>query len=205
MTPEVRTALRRLDRQFDATRAMPTLIPPSARYRYSIEDVKQGGYLRTAGQTLQVVTISKYVEKGDSGWHELELYSLSNGDTVYLEWEKDDEIEISLNQPAISLREIGKTTEEIEKMSEEDEGSIQYGGRTYHYDDDYPATYVRGGTGQGEPVYTYDFETPDERWCLSVEEWGDEKAGYEYEVYVSEYLEADAIEVLALGAGADAS
>ena len=92
MTPEQRSALRRIDRQFDAVRAMPEPIPPRDRYRHGIEDVRQGGYLRCAGQLYQVVTISAYREKAES-WSELELFSLTSGGTTYLEWEKDDEVE----------------------------------------------------------------------------------------------------------------
>ena len=39
MTPEVRSALRSIDKQFDAVRAMPTPIPSSERHRVGIDDV----------------------------------------------------------------------------------------------------------------------------------------------------------------------
>jgi hypothetical protein len=203
VTPEQRTALRRIDRQFDAVRTMPEPIPPRERYQHGIEDVREGGYLRCAGQLYQVVGISEYRERGES-WSELEVFSLTSGGTTYLEWEKDDEVEISLNGPELSLSEIGVSADQVEAMSEEEEGRISFDGRSYHYDDDYGATYFRGDAAEGEKVYFYDFETKDEKYCLTVEEWGDESAGYEYVAFVSEYIEPDAIEVLVLatdGAG----
>ncbi len=197
MKPDQRAALRRLDRQFDAIRAMPQPIPPRERYRHGIEDVGEGAYLRVGNECHCVESISEYREK-KSRWHELELFGLTSGRTSYLEWEKDDEIEISVNGPELSLADVGVSADDVEEMSEEEEGQITFEGRTYHYDDDYGATYHRSGSSEGEKVYFYDFETKDERFCLTVEEWGDESDGYEYVAFVSEYVEPDAIEIVVL-------
>ncbi len=201
MKPEQRAALRRLDQQFDAVRAMPEPLPQRERYKHGIEDLEVGAYFRIGGELRQVVSMSEYRDK-TSKWHELEVFGVETGETTYVEWEKDDEVEISLNGPELSLSDVGVTADEVEEMSDEDEGTISYGGRKYHYDDDYGATYHRGGGAagdsgdSGEKVYFYDFETKDEKWCLTVEEWGDESEGYEYSVFVSEYYEPDAVEVL---------
>lgn len=224
MTPEQRTALRRIDRQFDAVRAMPAPIPARERYRHGIEDLAVGGYARCGGQLYQVVSISEYREKRESWW-ELECFSLTSGETTSIEWEKDDEIEISVSGPELSLSEVGVTADQVEAMSDAEAGKISFGGRTYHYDDDYGATYFRDGagsgegdgsgegaasgesaaSGKGEKVYFYDFETSDEKYCLAVEEWGDKSSGYEYVAFVSEYVEPDAIEVLVLAGSAQGS
>ncbi len=198
MTPEERAALRRIDLQFEAVRAMPRPIPSAERYRHSIEEVAEGGYIRVAGQIHRVVELSHY-QQTKSRFHELELLGLTSGEMRYIEWEKDDAVEVCFNQPPISLRELGLSADDIEEMSDEEEGTIGHDGKTYHYDDDYKAVYHRSGGGEGEPVYMYDFETADERWCLTVEEWGDEEEGYEYEVYISEYLDPNVVEVLVVG------
>ena len=204
MTPEQRTALRRIDRQFDGVRAMPEPIPLRERYRNGIEDVREGGYLRCAGQLYRVVSISQYREKNES-WSELEVFSLTTGDSTYLEWEKDDQVEISLSGPELSLSDLGVTSDQVEAMSNEEEGRISFDGRSYHYDDDYGATYFRSSGAEGEPVYCYDFESKDEKYSLTVEEWGSENEGYEYSAFVSEYIEPEAVEVLVLAAnGAEA-
>ena len=203
MNPDQRGALRRLDRQFDAIRAMPEPIAPRDRYRHGIEDVRAGAYLRVAGEIHRVESVSEYRDKS-SRWHELELLGLERGESRYVEWEKDDEIEISVNGRELSLREIGVTAEQVEEMSEEEEGSISFDGRTYHYDDDYGATFHRDGEGEGEAVHFYDFETRDERFCLAVEEWGSASKGYEYSAFVAEYVGPDAVEVVALPAPSSA-
>ena len=204
MTPEQRTALRRIDRQFDGVRAMPEPIPMRERYRNGIEDVREGGYLRCAGQLYRVVSISQYREKNES-WSELEVFSLTTGDSTYLEWEKDDQVEISLSGPELSLSDLGVTSDQVEAMSDEEEGRISFDGRSYHYDDDYGATYFRESGAEGEPVYCYDFESKDEKYSLTVEEWGSKNEGYEYSAFVSEYIEPEAVEVLVLAAnGAEA-
>ena len=195
---------------------MENVIPARERYRHGIEELSVDAYLRVGGQPQRVVSVSHYQEK-ESRWYELELFGLETGTTTYVEWEKDDEVEIALNGPELSLGDLGLTADEVEEMSDAESGSISHAGRTYHYDDDYGATYHRDSTAagfgegsaagsgkgaaarSGEKVYFYDFETSDERYCLTIEEWGDEQQGYEYGVFVSEYLEPDAIEVLALG------
>lgn len=204
MTPEQRTALRRIDRQFDAVRAMPEPIPLRERYRSGIEDIGVGAYLRCAGQLFRVESISQYREKNES-WSELEIFSLTTGESTYMEWEKDDEVEVSLNGPEHSLSDLGVTSDQVEDMSDAEEGEISFEGRTYRYDDDYGATYFREPGATGEPVYFYDFETRDEKYCLTVEEWGSASEGYEYSAFVSEYIEPETIEVLVLAAdGAEA-
>jgi hypothetical protein len=204
LTPEQRTALRRIDRQFDAVRTMPEPIPVRERYRLGIEDLTVGSHLRCGGQLYHVVAIGQYKEKSEA-WPELECFSLTSGETTYIEWEKDDEIEISVNGPELSLSDIGVTADQVEAMSEEEEGKITFEGRTFHYDDDYGATYHRDADSPGDKVYFYDFETKDEKFCLTVEEWGDANEGYEYVAFVSEYVEPDAIEVVSLGGASEAS
>ena len=197
---DLRRLQRQLDRQFDAVRSMPPPIEASARYRHGIEDLKPGGYFRLRGIVYNVEAVSEYREKKER-WYELECLSIQRGETVYFEWERDDEVEISLNGAQISLVDLDVTPDQVEEMSNRERGSIEYRSQTFHYDDDYGATYHRDGQTDSEKVYFYDFETQDEKWCLSVEEWGSEQDGYEYQAYVSESVSADEVEVLVVGAG----
>ena len=91
-------------------------------------------------------------------------------------------------------------------MSDEEEGTIRYGGRNYLYDDDYKATYLRAaGEGDGKGGEGLLLRLRDRGRALrllSVEEWGDKDSGYEYEVFVSESLDPESVEVLVIGDGA---
>lgn len=198
--PAERAALRRLDQQFDAIRAMPAPVPPALRHQKSVEELGVGGYLRVAGELYTVTEVNVYRERGGH-WTELALFGLTTGETRSLEWEKDDEIEISFNGSSRSLRELGVGSDRIEEMADDEAGHIDVDGRRFHYDDDYGAHFCRGGTGEPVPVYFYDFETRDERFVLSVEEWGSAQDGYEYEAYVAEYMEPEEIEILVTGGG----
>lgn len=197
---EEREAQIRIDLQFDSIRRMPTPILRAERYRHGIETVVVGGFLKTGGQTYEVRDLSHYSEKSGSKWYELEMFCIDNGKTVFLEWERDDELEIALNMQPVSMKLVGITPDGVEEMADEESGEIAFLGKKFHYDDDYGATYHRSGRGEGEKVHFYDFETSDEKFCLTVEEWGTDEDGYDYDVYVSEYLTSASIEVLVLGA-----
>ncbi len=201
MTPKLRATLRNIDRRFEVVRAMPELIAEGERHRHTIDQAGHHAYLKFAGDTWRVEEVSHYQDK-KSRWWELELFALKSGSTRYLEWERDDGIEVSFNGPRFSLRTLGVTADQVEAMSEGDEGTLTHDGRSFEYDDDYPATYHKAGAADGDKVHFYDFETVDERHCLTVEEWGDVDEGYNYEVYSSEYLDPDSIEVLCSGKGA---
>ncbi len=201
MTPELRSAIKSLDRQFAAARAMPKPVPDAERYRLGITDVKKGGYIRVAGEVQLVVEMSRYREKAHS-WFELELFGLVSGKTLHLECERNDVVEVSLSALSFSLRVFGVTADEVEEMSDNDEGSIRHEGRVYLYEDDYRASFHRGDGPKGEPVYVYEFESDDQRYALTVEEWGGEDEGYEYEVSISENIDSESIEVLVVGDGA---
>ena len=48
---------------------------------------------------------------------------------------------MSVNQPRFKLRELGVTADQVEAMSEEERGTISFGGKDFHYDDDYKAVF----------------------------------------------------------------
>lgn len=195
---DIRRLQRQLDRQFAAVRAMPPPIPRSDRYRHGVEELRKGAYFRIRNVVYRVEAVSEYREKKET-WQELECLAIQTGETVFIEWERDDEVEVSLNGPELSLRDLGVDAARVESISDEERGSIRYAGKTFHYDDDYAATYHREGAVEGQKVYFYDFETEDEKWGLAVEEWGNEPDGFEYQAFMCEYLSDDDIEVLVAG------
>ncbi len=200
---------RRLDEQFDAVRRMPPPLPPDERHRHVVSDVAEGGYLRFEGHTYLAREVSRYAGlDGSTGresweWFELKLFRLEDSETIYMEWEEDDELEIYLATDKLAFRDL--EDDEGEPIDETDLDRIVAGSRVivcdgtaFDYRNDYPARFYRGGKkGRPQDAYFYDFATPGgER--LTVEEWT--TGGREsYEIYLSRELSPRAVEVLSTG------
>lgn len=201
---------RGLDARLAAIRSMPAPIPASERYKHTIETVEAGGFFRLEGLTYRVQGRHAYRD-GDgpnaSEWWELELLCLQNGETAYLEWEKDDRIEASMSLKTLSWKDLrdedGEKVDEddLEKIVEE-EDSLVYQKTTFEYDDDSQARFFRDGEeGEGEPVWIVDFEAKDGT-TLTIEEWGGEDGGdWEYDLSLSRRIDPDDIGVLVEKAG----
>lgn len=196
---------RSLDARLAAIRTMPAPIPPGDRYKHTIEDVANGGYIKLDGLTYRVQGLHFYQEgKGNraSVWYELELFCLQTGEVTYLEWEKDDKVEASMSLKTLSWRDLrddgGEHVDEddLEEIVEE-EDCLVYEKTKFEYDDDCEATFHRNGDKKnGEPVWIVDFEAKDGT-VLTVEEWGDESSGdWEYDISLSRQIDPDKIEVL---------
>lgn len=187
----------RIDRQFAAVRQMPVPIPPGDRFRFSIEQVRIGGYIRFEAKTYRVAGMNAYERQGVR-WPELILYRLDDGDTKYLEWEKEDELSVYVSRETLSFGQIGvRNKEHLWEMSEAEEGSVRFRDRTFHYHEDSAVLFLRDGKGSGKPFHQYLFASSDRKAFVGVEEWGSESQGYEHNVILSGYLDPKAIEVLA--------
>ncbi len=188
------------------------------RYKYTIQDVRKGGYISFNGQNFLVVSVSKYLDvkwtlfkkrKKDYFVTELELFSLKTGETSYIEWEFDDKLEIYLTTKEIKLRELTFNGQKIKKniledISEEEEGDIEFSGETYSYveDDTWAGLYFRDASvKEGIPVRFYEFESK-KGTSLTVEVWyeevGDDRP--EREAFLSSELSSNKIEILQLEA-----
>ena len=187
----------RIDRQFAAVRQMPVPIPAGERYRYSIERVGIGGYIRFEGKTYRVTGMNAYERQGVR-WPELILYRLDDGETKYLEWEKEDEVSVYVSRETLSFGQVGiRDRGHLWKMSQSEEGSARHGGTTFRYHEDSAVLFLRDGKGPGKPFHQYLFASPDRKAFLGVEEWGSESQGFEHNVILSGYLDPKSIEVLA--------
>lgn len=192
--------------------APSALIPQGERWRKNIKDVREGGYLRFDDKTFMVVDISTYAEtdekfrKTGSSWTELRLLCLETGETVWLEWEEDDDIEMYLTLRSLSFRDIrddegGSIDDDDLDDLADDQDSITLRGKTFDYDDDYGALYKRGGKGRdqkGDKVYFYDFVAADGE-CITVEEWLEGHDKYSYELFLSRPLDAASVEIVSTG------
>ncbi|MBI9074426.1 MAG: DUF4178 domain-containing protein [Desulfatibacillum sp.] len=200
---------RRLDSQFAAARSLnpEKVIPANDRYKYTVEDVGQGDFIRLENKSYVVREIGLYHETGEDfrkktgdKWTELRLFCIEDGQTVHIEWEKDDEVEAHVTERALDFSQIkddgGDDLDEddMDNLAEE-EDTIFFDNKAFEYDDDYAALYEREGQSP-EKVYFYDFLSRDKK-CITVEEWGSGSGKEEYQLFLSRKINPDSIEVVA--------
>ncbi len=203
-------------RRLGAIRGLKPL-PKAERHRYTVKDVAVGGYLSIGEEVFKVLSIGKYLDakwnfrpKKQQYWtYELELLSLKTGEVLFLEWYEDDEIELWLTEQEVGLRELrsdyGKVSRELlEYFAEEEEGEIQWRGKTFCYDDEetYAALYFRDAFGsdtEGVPVRFFAFEA-DDGTTLTIEMWYDDASDSrpEREAFTSRTVRSSEVEVLQL-------
>lgn len=187
----------RIEKSFKTLRSVGTPIPVEKRFEYSVKDLKEGSFLFIVGQPFVVQGVFTYKDS-DGEWFELELYSIMTGKTVYIEYEEDDTIEICITTRELKVRDLPVSVDDIEEMTEEEEGEIHLAGKTFYYEDDYKAKFFRKSGDKGEKLYVYEFETDAGDEYLTIEEWGNKNDGYEYKVYLSKPLDASSIEIVSL-------
>lgn len=186
------------------------ILPRRERHLHTVEDLKQGAFLRFGGTAYKVTGVSTYMEMDEAfrkptgeSWQELTLLSLADGTIHYLECEKDDELEIYLTIRSLRFPDLrddageGIDKDDLEDLVEE-EDPVFLGGKKFSYDDDYAARYKRGGEGRkGELVRFYDF-CADDGECITIEAWKDGD-GFDHELFLSRQLGSAEIEIISLG------
>jgi hypothetical protein len=179
----------------------------------SIQELNVGGFIEFDNSTFKVISMSKYLEvkwssfkkKKSEYWvTELQLLNLLSGEKSFIEWEFDDELEISKTLSRAKLKDITcdnapLTRAHLEEISEEEHGSVQYKGVRYHYseDDTWAALYYP--TTESEPlqVRLYEFGSDNEQY-LTIELWEDDDAKPEREAFISMELKKKKISILQL-------
>lgn len=203
--------LRRIDEQFAAIRAMPTVrVPASEQHRMTLASVTIGSYVCFQESTWRVTAKDRYVEWNErmdreivgEEWFELTLFSLNDGSTVQLEWSEDDAIEACVTVRQLTFRDcFDETGEGIDEDDldtiADDEDSVFCGGREYEYADDYPAAFHRAGKSGAELAYFYEFTTED-GMILTIEEW--RAGGHErYALWLSRAIDPRSVTILSIG------
>lgn len=208
------------DMRFAAIRSIDpeTLVSTNEQWKHSIKDVRVGGCVIFNEQTHIVESIGRYDEfdenfKKKTGFSsfELKLFCLETGKHCDIEWEEDDEVEISVTTTVLSFSDL--RDDEGDSIDDDDldqicsdKDSVVYNNTVFNYDDDWPARYYRnGGSRDGLKVFFYDFESKGGT-CLSIEEWvtgSGENASYEYELFLSEPVNPASIGVMSLGPKSD--
>ena len=196
--------------QFQAVRGLA----PEAGQRQCKQDIRQvkkGGYLEIKGDTYLVSESFRYLEvkwnsfkkKKNEYWvTELQLFNVLTGEKTFIEWEFDDELEISQTLSEVQLKDLtenGKplTRNILDDIAEEETGIIKYKGQDFHYieDDTWAALFYRNTTDEPLQVRMYEFKG-DDGTGLTLELWEEEDSKPEREAFISQELAATAITVL---------
>ncbi len=203
------TAKARLDRQFGSIRTLTKPIARAERSNFDITSVKKGGFIRFSGQVYQVTEVSTYQETDDSFKKklsfvstELALFNVLTGETIYVEWDRDDEVTVWRSVSKVKTTQIidedgnAVDTEDLDEYCEAGE-ELKVNRKVYEYDDDWPAVYKRSADAKPIKVYFYEFAASDGE-NLTIEEWqeGEEDS---YEAWLSVSLPVRSIEVIATG------
>ena len=207
-------AERQLQKQLTHIRSIEpaTIIPPQERFQHTVKDIQSGGVFRLNNETYLVLEIGTYTETDEKftkalDWtgHELKVFCLETGNLHNLEWEEDDEIEVSLTLSEVRYSKlqyddgeaIAPDSDDLDEIV--DKGwEIKLHGELFYCKDDYAAWYVREGSDKRENVYFYDFEADDGRE-LSIETWILENEKEEFQVFISQEIHPDDIEVISTG------
>ncbi len=205
------TAKRKLDSQFAAARSLDPgqVIPDKERYQHSVEDAAAGDYIRFDNKTYVVRELGVYEEtdeafakKTGDAWTELRLFCVDDGSIVHLEWEKDDEVEVSITERALTFADLkddrggALDEDDLDDLADE-EDCVFWEGKEFSYDDDYPALYARQEAGAStEKVYFYDFVAGDGRQ-ITVEEWNSGSGREKYQIFMSRGMSPDSVERVA--------
>ena len=210
--------MRSYAKRFDAIRQLSPdrLVTEGDRWKHTIKDFKEGGFLRYDGHTHLALQVARYDEVKDddtftkkTGFKtsEYKLFCIDTGETTYIEWEEDDKLEIFVTTGEVTFRELrddGNEAIDEDDLDQivDDEDSIFFKGREFRYDDDWASVYYVGKGRKGENVFMYEFVAGDASGdCLTIEEWASGSGKEEYQIFTSRSAGENEIEILCPGKG----
>lgn len=184
-------------RNFDLKKSM-SKYPEDMRI---IQNVKEGGVIRLANVEgydkdldLKVIGRNLYME-GDYSWYELECIR-DDGEKVWVDVDDDDDLMVSVVIKKISLQDIKATPTTLERMDEEESGTVYYNSVRYDYIDSGDAKfYKRCDDSKVEKFYYWDFKASGGKLLISVEKWKNEEGRPDYVCYYSQIIKPSSITV----------
>ncbi len=181
---------RLLGKVLREVRTIENVLPNKKRHVITKESLSKAAFLRIGSETFSVVEKFKFKE-GRWVWFELKLFSLKDGRTLFLEYEEDDELEITLYDRSPRFKDLNIDGRDLEYFDDEEEGSFQFEGKTFFYEESDKALRFSDEDPKGESFYYWEFEDEEGEVFLSVEKWDDE-----YEVSIGHEVEETEVEIL---------
>jgi hypothetical protein len=205
--------------RFDAVRGL-SMPSAGSRPKADITSVKKGGYIEFGGNSFQVVKVNRYLEvkwknfsklKKEYWVTELQLFNLLTGGSSAIEWEIDDELEVSVTTQRVSLLDITfkgghLKYADLELIADEEEGVVSVAGTTFHYeeDDTWAALFYGGDSDDHSQVRMMEFSDRGKKG-LTVELWEEEACKPAKEAFLSEAINPSTVTVLQAGLSSGAS
>ncbi len=202
--------------RFNAVRAI-AINSDGARPTGNITTVEKGGHIALDSQCYQIVKTSRYLDvrwkdfskrKKDYWVTELTLFNVLTGETSHIEWEIDDELEVSFTLERISLLNVKFDKghlkySDLEAIAEEEEGTVSYKGDNFHYDEDetWAALYYGNDDDEPQKVRMFEFSGDGDKG-LTIELWEDEGSKPEKEAFISVDIKPGSISVIQLKSAA---
>jgi hypothetical protein len=184
------------------------LIGSETQHHLTIQDMGETGFFEYQGQTFYVQDIHPYEEtsedfKTPQGYfiYELTCLCLDTGQTIFFEYEFDDELEMAMTQSRYSFRQLaddqGNAIDEddLDQIAD-DKDVIVIDQERFWYEDDWAAVYQKNG--KQENVYIYEFENEQHNRFLTIEEWSGSSRD-EYRIYTSVPVRPDDIVLISKG------
>jgi hypothetical protein len=181
--------------------AIPEPLEPAQADKLNHLDMKDGIYIKISGEVYLITETFTYQERSKKGkvkeeWKEYKCTNVLTQKDIYLEIEEDDEVEIYLTEiSGKSLANIGTNEDEVEAVTEREEGSIHTNGKTFAYDDDYDIYMIKKN---GKESYCWCIEMEaDDGEILCIEGWGaSEDDDLDYEACFSQKIPKQSIQFL---------
>lgn len=182
--------IKTLEEILGEIRKIENPLPPDKRLKQSIKKLADGQIIRIKGIAYKVVEKNKYREKKWE-WYEYKLFSLADGATIFLEWEEDDILEVSIYDRFISFNDTGLTKKDLDIFDDDEKGDFVFQGELFRYDESDQAVYHKAMAKEGDEFYYWSFESKDGKKYLSVEKWDEE-----YEVCLGYPVDPADIEII---------
>ena len=139
-------------------------------------------------------------EDGGNPWYELVCQHGTRD--LLVEWERDGrhlEVTAGYEDENPTLRDLGLTPDDLEAIDEQEEGSFEWDGIVWQYEDSNEVAYYQGDGQDSEDFYVWEFCDEEETRYVTIEKWPGERR---YTVYHLWTLNSERIEVFSAGDGA---
>ncbi|WP_120498150.1 DUF4178 domain-containing protein [Kiloniella sp. EL199] len=168
----------------------------------SVENLQKGGVFRVNGfgerlDDMDFLVLDRHeYREGNYKWFELECET--GNEKIWINVERDDDLEITVSTSKMRLAELGISKEDLQRFDNDEDGSFSYEGKKFYYEDSGSAQFFRAGDmSNAQDFYYWEFESEEDPRFIGVERWSDGS----FEVHVSEAIRESRITVYSNSGG----